>query len=285
VNGTTAGFLAVNGAIVGDTAFAQNAGNGFRMPDVIANLRVDQTWGFAGVSAAIREAGGAYYGTPSNVANGHPADRLGWAVAAGAKFNLPGGDMVGVNACYTEGAVGFCTTQASAQIYNASTSVAAGWITDGVFTTGTGVELTRVWSAIAAYEHIWSPRWRTSWFGGYVNVDYNNAATGILNSGLVAGSVCARPVAGGNLAALSAGIGNSCNPNYSFYEIGSRTQWNPVPQLDIGFELLYMHHNTAYKGAGLYTGKRATPGRHPHRRPERVVGDVPLAAQLLSMIV
>ena len=27
------------------------------------------------------------------------------------------------------------------------------------------------------------------------------------------------------------GSGNSCNPSFSFYEIGSRTQWNPAPQL------------------------------------------------------
>jgi len=40
-----------------------------------------------------------------------------------------------------------------------------------VFGTGSQVELTRVWSALAFYEHIWNPRWRTSWFGGYVNID------------------------------------------------------------------------------------------------------------------
>ena len=48
-----------------------------------------------------------------------------------------------------------------------------GWIADGVFTTGTEIELTKVWSALAGYEHIWNPKWRTSVFGGYVNVDYN----------------------------------------------------------------------------------------------------------------
>jgi hypothetical protein len=59
--------------------------------------------------------------------------------------------------------------------------VGFGWIADGVFTNGpTGgsqVELTRVWSALAFYEHIWNPKWRTSWFGGYVNVDYGSTAT------------------------------------------------------------------------------------------------------------
>ena len=127
--------------------------------------------------------------------------------------------------------------------------------------TGTGVELTRLWNVLAAYEHIWSPRWKTSWFGGYVNVDYNGNATDILNSALVAGSVCARPFAGlvGNLSAVRADVGNSCSPDYSLYEIGSRTHWNPVPQLDIGLELLYTHHNTAYKGAGSYIANAPRP--------------------------
>jgi hypothetical protein len=262
VDATTAGFFAVNGVVASDTAFSQNTGgNGFRMPDIVTNLRVDQPWGFAGVSAAIHEASGAYYLTPDIVNNGRPADKLGWAFAVGGKRNLAGGDMVGINACYAEGASGFCTRQSSAQVYNSSTSVGAGWVTDGVFTTGTEVELTRVWSVLGAYEHIWNPHWKTSWFGGYLNVDYNGTATNILNSALVAGSVCARPYAGivGNLSAVRADAGNSCNPDYSLYEIGSRTQWNPVPQLDIGLEVLYTHQNTAYKGPGFYTANAPRP--------------------------
>jgi len=277
VDGSTPGFFAVNGVIVGDTAFATNTGgNGFRMPDIVANLRIDQTWGFAGISGVVHDASGSYYGvapalslcntsttaaTTNCVANGHPADKLGWAISAGGQLNLPGGDIVGINACYTEGAVGYCTRQGVAQVYNANTSVGVGWIADGVFAPGTEVELTRAWSIQAGYQHIWNARWKTSIVGGYAAVDYNSNATGILNSALVAGSICARPVAGlvGNLSAVRADVGNSCNPDYSFWEIGSRTQFNPVPQLDIGFELLYSHHNTAYKGAGLYTVNAPRP--------------------------
>ena len=113
----------------------------------------------------------------------------------------------------------------------------------------------------AAYQHIWNPRWKTSLVGGYARVDYNDNATGILNSALVAGSVCARPFAGlvGNLSAVRADVGNSCNPDYGFWEIGSRTQWNPVQQLDIGFELFYSHHITAYQGPALYTANPSRP--------------------------
>ena len=92
--------FAVNAGVVNDNAFSSNAGNGFRMPDVIANLRVDQAWGFAGVSVAIHDASGAYYQTANNVNNGHPADKLGWAFAVGGQLNLPGGDQAGINFAY-----------------------------------------------------------------------------------------------------------------------------------------------------------------------------------------
>jgi porin-like protein len=257
--------FAVNAGVTADNAFSSNAGNGFRMPDVIANLRVDQAWGFAGVSVAIHDASGAYYQTGNNVNNGHPADKLGWAVAVGGLVNLGGGDQAGINFAYSEGAAGYATNiQTGMQSYNASTSVGVGWLTDGVFDTGTEVQLTRVWSINAAYQHIWNPKWKTSWFGGYVNVSYNDTAKNIINSHLpgAAGTTpCGVPVAGAVFPPITivAGNGNSCSPNFSFFEVGSRTQWNPVPQLDIGLEVLYTHLNTAYKGAGIYPTNGSRP--------------------------
>ena len=44
----------------------QTDANGFRVPDIVANLRVDQAWGFAGISAALHDASGAYYGRPTS---------------------------------------------------------------------------------------------------------------------------------------------------------------------------------------------------------------------------
>ncbi len=86
--------------------------------------------------------------------NGHPADKYGWALAGGAKFNLTGGDMIGFNVCYSEGAPGFCTNNSVLTLYNSNSSVGVGWIADGVFDTGSDIELTKVWSALAGYEHI-----------------------------------------------------------------------------------------------------------------------------------
>jgi porin-like protein len=273
-----AGFWAANGGTALDSAFAVNGAPaataqtqfGFRMPDIVANFRVDQAWGFAGVSAALHDASGGYYSTATtganSVNNGHPADKIGWAVAAGAQFNLPGGDAFGINACYTEGAPGFCTNEGAYSNYNASTSVGLGWINDGVFGAGTEVELTKAWSALTYYQHIWNPRWRTSWFGGYVQVDYNANATNLINGSLAAAGraacgVGASPLvpAAGTFTVITPGAGNSCNPDFSFYEIGTRTQFNPVPQLDIGLELLYTHVNTAFKGPATVAANASRP--------------------------
>jgi Porin subfamily len=266
---TAPGFFGLNGTVVPDNAFSNNAagaaavsGFGFRVPDVVGNLRVDQAWGYAGVSVALHDASGAYYGTPNSTVNGHPADRYGWAAATGFQLNMTGGDRVGVNFAYGEGATGFvASATANLQLYNSNTSVGAGWLSDGVFTTGTAVELTRAWSINAAYEHVWNPHWRTSLYGGYASIAYNGTATGIINSSLAAGSVCARPFAGlvGNFSAVTAFAGNSCSPDFSFYQVGSRTQWNPVRQLDIGLDVTYTGFNTAYKGAGIYAVNASRP--------------------------
>ena len=45
----------------------------------------------------------------------------------------------------------------------------------------------------------------------------------------------------------------------SFWEADTRTQWNPVPQLDIGLELLYSQRNTAYKGAAVVPANGSRP--------------------------
>jgi hypothetical protein len=221
-----------------------------------ANLRVDQAWRFAGVSAATHDASGGYYGGVNCVNNGHPADKLGWAVAVGGLLNLGGGDQAGINFVYSEGATGYATNIGSGMsIYNASSSVGFGWISDGVFANGTEVELTRAWSINAAYQHIWNPKWRTLIFGGYVNIDYNSNATAL---------ICASRATGGlplTLPSAGAGqpVGFNCSPDFSFFEVGTRTQWNPVPQLDIGLEILYSKLNTAFKGVANVPANASRP--------------------------
>jgi hypothetical protein len=49
---------------------------------------------------------------------------------------------------------------------------------------------------------------------------------------------------------LTSGV---CNPNFKVWQVGSRTQWNPVSQLDIGVDVLYSRLDTAFAGATTTT--------------------------------
>ena len=250
VDGTAAAF-AINGGITQDTA-------GVSFPDIVANLRVDQGWGYLGVSGAVHANRANYYGTANSTFNGYPDDKYGWAVSAGGEINLPWGDTFGANVVYSLGASGYATRAGSWQMYG-SNSVGVGWLADGVFDTGREIELTRVWSVNAAYQRIWSPQWVTSFYGGYVNVQYNNDAKTIINSHLpgAAGTrPCGPPVAGAVWPPVNVPVGsdNSCSPNFSFMQVGSRTQWSPVAGFTMGVDVFYTRLYTAYQGnsTGLY---------------------------------
>src|SRR5215467_12952443 len=60
---------------------------GINSPDIVANIRLDQTWGSAQVMGAAHEVNANYYGSISNglSATGHPSDRWGWAVGVGLR--------------------------------------------------------------------------------------------------------------------------------------------------------------------------------------------------------
>ncbi len=297
----TAACWAINAGTTSDTAFGgqSTALNGFRVPDLVLNARIDQAWGYVGASVAVHDASGAYYQTGNNVNNGHPAEKYGWAAAVGGQLNLPGGDGVGINFVYSEGATGYAFNSGPWQVYNASTSVGVGWIQDGIFDiTGTDIQLTRAWSVNAAYQHIWGERgtwgakWKTSVYGGYVRIDYNDTATNIINAHLpgAAGTrPCGVPVAGSVWPPLNiaVGSGNSCSPDWGFWQVGSRTQFNPHPLLDIGLDVFYSRLDSAYKGTsvGLYPANGSRPTVSHDRRPGEPDLAHALAAQLLSMIV
>jgi hypothetical protein len=256
IDGSQASF-ALNGVVTNDN-------HGIRRPDFVGSLRFNQAWGSAGISGAIHEISAAYFGTPNSSASTHPDSRFGWAVSGGAELKLPYGDTFAVNAVYSEGAAGYATKGGSWQIYGSS-SVGVGWITDGVFDTGREIERTRVWSVNAAYQHMWNPAWRTSIYGGYVDVSYNDVAKTIINShlpGAAASIQCGVAVAGAvwpPVTMTGGGAGNGCTPNFSFFQVGTRTEFTPVRGFGLGLDVFYTHLNTAYKGVGSYPSNPPRP--------------------------
>ncbi len=260
----SAACWAINGGSATNNGFAlQGASNsGFRVPDVVANLRIDQAWGYLGVSTAIHDVSGGYYTTPGSVNNGHPSTAYGRAFAVGGSFNLAGGDSLGVNVVWTQGAPGYAQKAGNWQVYDSSQSVAVAWLVDGLFDSATTIQMTKAWSLNVGYQHIWGPagtfggKWRSTLYGGYVAVSYNDAARTIINSHLpgVAGTApCGIPRAGTAWppVTITPGSPNSCSPDFSFYQVGSRTQFNPHPLIDIGLDVFYTRLNTAYKGSNI----------------------------------
>jgi hypothetical protein len=42
--------------------------------------------------------------------------------------------------------------------------------------------------------------------------------------------------------------GTACDPDWSLWQVGSRTIWNPVQNLDVGIDVMYSHVRTAFSG-------------------------------------
>ena len=214
-----------------------------------------------------RVAGG-YYGSTSsfNQNLGHPGDEAGWA--AGAGFVLKDvlgmkGDTFGVQGQFTEGAMGYLTANGLGALEGFSggangfgNSIGFSSVTDGIFTTGSSIELTTGWTVAGVYEHHWTPEWKTSVWGGYVTVTYDDTA-----AQMYCGYSSSSPR--GSASTSSGGLGaivSSCDPNTSFWNAGTRTQWNPNSNLDLGVDFMWNHLDTANSGIASLPAQGARPG-------------------------
>jgi porin-like protein len=261
----TAGFLNLNNnaagapANLGTGTFTSQAGD--TIPNLVANVRLDQAWGAVQASAAASKVSATYYSTSTAAAGGggalalgggaggletlgHPDDKWGFAGTVGTVINLPWakGDTFGLQYVYSQGATAYAGQgQGTFNVVNGN-NLGVGFATDAVYgAQGTNLELTTAWSLTAGAQHYWSPKWRTSLYGGFENISYNPNATAMICGGLAAGGAGSAASAGGFTP-------SNCKPDFSFWQIGSRTIWNPVPSLDLGVEILYNRINTAFAG-------------------------------------
>jgi hypothetical protein len=90
--------------------------------------------------------------------------------------------------------------------------------------------LTESWSVGVGAQHGWNSMWKTSLYGGYGAVNYSNTAETYL----------------GTAAGLSS--------DFSFWQIGSRTVWTPVANLDLSVDVMYNHLDTATAGVPVFAG-------------------------------
>jgi hypothetical protein len=262
---------------------------GQAMPDIVANLRVDQAWGSAQIMGSLHQVGGRYYsgefpnGQLNNLCNipntnscNHPDDKLGWAVGAGLTLKMPwdAKDTLSGVIAYAEGhsrAVAFGNTN---NFLFKSEGIGLGNFNDGVFSApgrpignvGAGydgsIQLTTAWGGTVAFEHYWTPALRTAWTFGYLSIEYNDTVKTLQQA---SGNNCA---ASGLRSPGPIGTKNNtfaCDPDWSVWRATSRTMWNPVANLDVGLEIAYTKLNTAYEGFAVSSGninQGLAPGRY-----------------------
>jgi hypothetical protein len=248
---------------------------GQRYPDVVGNLRVDQPWGSAQIMAALHDASGGCVGLTCNPGgiSTNAGNATGFAVGGGLMLNVPWaqGDQFWLQGTFARGAASYLgfNTYVANNVFGmysnggagagAIGSFGGGWGFDGIF-DGTGVvSLTEGFQVNAAFQHFWTPQLRSSIFGGIASLRFPGAATTKFCGGLSGG---AAPGAG----LVGTSPLTTCNPNFSVVQVGTRTIWSPVANLDIGVEVLYSRLDQNMVGnwnlgangsraAGLYTAR------------------------------
>jgi hypothetical protein len=232
-----------------------NNQNGIQTPDVVGNLRIEQSWGAAQIMGAWHDASGLYYTPTTNSALGHPGNASGWALGAGLKLNAPmigKGDFFQGEFNYAEGATGYVSLGAGLyENYTGGTGGTYGFglITDSVYGllngAPTSIQLTTAWGVNASYQHNWNSQWQTSVYGFYTDFSYNSTATALLcNSQRV-------------VTGATAGV---CGFDFSYWAIGTRTNWHVSKTFYMGLDVAYGHLNTAAGGAvGTVAGSGTQP--------------------------
>ncbi len=192
---------------------------GQQIPDVVANLRVDQGWGSVQVMGALHQLRDFGFAGAQNAPTASAGSKWGWAVGAGLRLNLDmlaRGDVLWLQAVYSDGALDYAFGTANqggdrqtisgagnlAGVNSFGSQIRDAAVIGGVITT------TKAWSIAAGFRHFWTPALRSAIFGGYSNIDQPTLST--LN-------------------------------DIRYWNVGVNTIWSPVRNLDLGLEVVY--HN------------------------------------------
>jgi hypothetical protein len=184
---------------------------------------------------------------------------LGFVIGAGIKLNAPmigQGDFFQAQVNYTQGALRyiFQTPNSNWGKVNGA-SEGFGVLSDAVYNgtlaagNASDLELTTAWNVNAAYEHFWNPRWRTSLYGGYAAVSYNDRGNAM--TCFFEGAGTGGPAGAGTTAVANPG----CDNNWGTWWLGSRTQWNVAKDFYMGVDVMYAKLLSAsLPGNSLLTG-------------------------------
>ena len=199
---------------------------GQRMPEVVGNVRIDQAWGSAQLSAALHQG---YVLNNAGLAN---SNKYGWAIQGGVKLNLPmlaAGDTLWLQAAYSQGALdyaGVTRYAADAAPFAGLTRIGGVVAAADAFNVGGRVKQATSWSVLASFVHNFTPTVQGAVYGSYGAV--NNPA----------------------------GAAN----DWKAYSVGGQLSWLPVKNFRIGAEVMYNVLDP--KGRGLAVAGIAPKGKY-----------------------
>ena len=214
---------------------------GYRAPDVVGALRVDQPWGSAQLSGAAHQVNTI----ATNLIGSPSRSTYGYAVQAGVKFNLPflaAGDEFWLQGSYAKGALNYIGvgTINQGNLNNGflgrllggvqrTDADAIAFIRPGTVANANGtfnysLEKESGYAFVAGLKHYWLPNFYQTVYGSYVRV----------NPGPVARSVNWN----------QGGLGRA-----NEYSVGTTFDYTPVAGLDFGIDLLYFRLNQKFAGA------------------------------------
>lgn len=216
---------------------------GYRFPNFVANLRVDQGWGSAQLSAAansLNSQRGTAIGTVGK-------DEWGWAVQGGVKINLPmlaAGDHLYLQATYTKGAIDYVGLSSNSSSVG-NLGLSGSFLNHGhdglqyagrdaycynVIGGGYTCEKTEAWQVAGAFRHFWAPNFYQTLFASYTH----------FKPGTITRS----------LDWTLGGVGKG-----EKFQVGTNLVWNPVAGFDVGLELIYSRVNQNIAGGrNIVTG-------------------------------
>lgn len=173
--------------------------DGTILPDIVANIQGSFDWGSLFVSGAV-----AHNRFIAATAGGTRLNDTGWAVGAGAQFNLDmlaKGDGLQAKFGYSDGTANFIEAPGDAAILDV---IGADW----------GVLATTAWTAQSSFQHNWSASWNSTVYGGYFSADRHPGSEDVL-------------------------IALTDDKATSAWNIGGNLVWSPVAELTIGAEFFY----------------------------------------------
>jgi hypothetical protein len=180
------------------------------VPQINANLRVDQAWGSAQLSGAYSTAAVANAGDTVDLS------KTAYAIGAGLKINLPmlaKGDSLQITAAYANG----MSEYTSFYSYASDKRNVGGYVTGNPSYVYTATQIGNVksWNVAAVFEHYWAPQYRSNLFASYASL---KAPT---------------------IAKNDVWNGKDKFGDMKLFDVGTQFAWLPTRGFEIGAEVVY----------------------------------------------